>query len=152
MTRTVSKPYFLSLGSNIHPRSNMTKAVGLLKKEFQVKKVSSFYETAPVGPAGSKKFWNAAILIQSPLRRNQLIQKLRKLESRLGRKRNPKNRFLARPIDLDLLPQKGYRSFAFIMIPLAEIAASVRDSGTGKTFGEIAKGFRLGKNEIRTIT
>lgn len=130
----------------------MKRAVRLLKKEFKLKKISSFYETCPVGPAGPRKFWNAAAQIQSPLRPRDLLKKLRALETTLGRRRNPRNRFAPRTIDMDLLPQKGYRSQFFIMIPLAEIAAKKRDSKSGKEFGELAEKMVYPKDAIRKIT
>lgn len=113
---------YLSLGSNIRPQKNIPACVKLLSQEFKIKKISSIYETAPVGPAGTKKFWNLIAALSWRGGKKILTQKLRGIEKKLGRVRDPKNRFRPRTIDIDILPQKGYEKFAFIMIPLAEIA------------------------------
>ncbi len=78
--------FFLSIGSNIQPEKNVPACIVLLRKSFDVKKVSSVYETDPVGPAGDKKFWNLAAEIESVLPREKLIAEIRDLEEKLGRK------------------------------------------------------------------
>ncbi|MBI3314042.1 MAG: 2-amino-4-hydroxy-6-hydroxymethyldihydropteridine diphosphokinase [Candidatus Omnitrophica bacterium] len=135
--------FFLSLGSNIEPEKNIPRSLELLKKQLQVEKISSVYETEPVGPAGDKKFWNLALSIRSDDDRKTFGSNLRKLEEALGRKRDPVNKFLPRTIDIDLLPQPDYQNQAFIMIPLAEIAPRQKDPETGKTFEELAEVLRL---------
>ena len=128
--------FFLSIGSNIQPEKNVPACIVLLRKSFDVKKVSSVYETDPVGPAGDKKFWNLAAEIESVLPREKLIAEIRDLEEKLGRKRG-ENKFAPRSIDIDLLPQPGYQEQGFIMIPLAEIAPPAVDPETGKSFAEL---------------
>lgn len=134
--------FFLSLGSNIDPEENIPACLDLLKKEFSIQKVSSVYETEPVGPAGNQKFWNLALSLESDLARKVLTANLRRIEETLGRKRNPVDKFAPRTIDIDLLPQPDYQHQAFIMIPLAEIAPSEKDPETGKFFKELAKVLR----------
>lgn len=129
---------FISLGSNIQPRRNLPKAISILRKKFPVKNVSGLYETKPVGPAGQRKFWNAAVEVETKGPKNLLRRQLSRLEYTLGRRRNPGNKYAPRPIDLDLIPQKGYQKQAFIMVPLAEIAPRVIDRKTGKSFAALA--------------
>ena len=131
---------FLSIGSNVQPQKNIPACLEILKKKFSVKKISSIYETEPVGPAGNRKFWNLAVGLETGLDLKMLAATLRQIEETLGRKHDPADKFAARTIDLDILPQPGYQNQAFIMIPLAEIAGGQRDEETGKTFGEIAEG------------
>ncbi len=129
---------YLSLGSNIHPEQHIPASVEFLKQTFQIKKISSTYETTPVGPAGSETFWNLVAAIQTDDTRETLVVKLRRIEEIMGRVRS-ENKFAPRTIDIDILPQPEYQQHAFIMIPLAEIAPEEKDPETGKNFGELAK-------------
>lgn len=130
--------YFLSVGSNIHPKKNIPACLDLLRQEFSLTRVSSVYKTVPVGIENSPHFWNLALALKSSLSREKLNEKLRQIESRLGRIRDPKNKFAPRTIDLDILPQSGYLKHAFIMIPLAEIAPEGRDEETGENYKKAA--------------
>ena len=133
--------FYLSIGSNVHPESNIPACIRLLRETFDVKKISSVYETDPIGPAGDKKFWNLAAEIESVLSRENLIAEIRRLEEKLGRKREA-NKFAPRSIDIDLLPQPGYQEQGFIMIPLAEIAPETKDPETGKSFVGLEKSLK----------
>ena len=132
------KQFFLSLGSNIEPEKNIPSCIESLKKNLSVKKISSIYETDPVGPAGPLKFWNAVVEIESEETRGTLIATVRRIEEGLGRRRNPSDKFAPRPIDIDILPQADYQRHAFIIIPLAEIAPDAHDEETGKIFRDLA--------------
>ncbi len=115
------KLYFLSIGSNLRPSKNIPIALRKLKAHFHVKKISSVHVTKPVGPPGQKKFWNLALSFESGLKPATIRKRLREIESEMGRKRDPENKYAARIIDLDLLPQPGYKKLSFIMAPLVEI-------------------------------
>lgn len=132
------KLIYLSIGSNIQPEKNVPAAIELLKKAFPVTKISSIYETDPVGPTGKDKFWNLVLAIRSGDPAEILIKKLRGIEEELGRARS-ENKYAPRTIDIDVLPQAGYQQQAFIMVPLAEIAPEEKDAESGKSFGELAK-------------
>ncbi len=130
--------YFLSLGSNIEPERHMDACLAALQKQFHVLKVSSFYETDPIGPAGDQPFWNAVVWVESDDTPDSLTAKLREIEFSLGRRRESGNRFAPRTIDIDLLPQPEYQEQGFIIIPLAEIAPEETDPLSGKSFRELA--------------
>lgn len=132
---------FLSIGSNLQPEKHVPACIQLLQEKFPKLKISSIYETDPVGPAGSKKFWNLAAEIETALSKEDLRIELRQIEEQLGRRRNPSDKFAPREIDIDILPQPDYQSQAFIVIPLSEIAPHAKDEETGKTFGELARSF-----------
>ena len=144
--------YFLSIGSNLEPAKHIPACIAALKNEFTVKKISSVYETQPVGPTGPDLFWNLAAEIETPLEIEDTVKKLRKLEAELGRKRNPGNKFLPRTIDLDLLPQKDYQKQAFIMIPLAEISPRTLDPESGKSFQELAETLKSEGSFFRIVS
>lgn len=133
------KVYLLILGSNIEPKKNMPLARARLKAAFRDMLFSDFYETDPVGSAGTAKFWNAAGIIKTALSRDEVSVLLKKIESDLGRVRDPHNKFIPRTMDIDILPTEHWQEQAFIMVPLAEIAAEITDPETGKTFGELAR-------------
>ncbi|MDD5218183.1 MAG: 2-amino-4-hydroxy-6-hydroxymethyldihydropteridine diphosphokinase [Candidatus Omnitrophica bacterium] len=143
--------FFLSLGSNINPQINIPAAMQVLRESFTVRKISSVYETQPVGPAGKDNFWNLAVEIETTIDRTSLVKRLRDIETQLGRKRNPADKYAPRTIDIDLLPQPGYQKQAFIMLPLAEIAPQARDSATGENFSEIAERLRLQASSFRKV-
>ena len=128
---------FLSMGSNVEPEKNLPACLEKLKKKWRVLRVSSAYETDPVGPAGRSKFWNAAAEILTERDDAGLREELRTIEAELGRARSS-DKFASRTIDIDLLPQKDYQSQAFIVIPLAEIAAKEIEPETGRTYEELA--------------
>lgn len=143
--------FYLSIGSNVAPDINIPACLESLKKAFLLRRVSSIYETPPYGPSGEKKFWNAAVEITSSLDREALSRELSLLEDRHGRRREESNKFAPRTIDLDLLPRKGYQEFAFVMVPLAEIAPNEIDAETGETFLSIADKLREKAAAFRVI-
>lgn len=133
--------FWLSLGSNEEPQKHLPACVELLKKSFRVTAISSFYETKPVGMKTAAKFWNAAAVIQTPLAHDSVKKKITEIEARLGRRRDPQNKFSARAIDIDILPQPGYEKRAFCVVPLAEILPDAIDPVSGKPFRQLASAF-----------
>ena len=92
----------IGIGSNINPESNIQGALMILKKEVQVKGVSSWTKTTPIGITDQDDFINGAVKIYTTMKREKLIRYLKKLEDRLGRDRTlPK--FGPRVIDLDVI-------------------------------------------------
>ena len=145
------KSFFLSIGSNIEPEKNIPACLKLLKEKFRLEKVSSTFESDPVGPCKGQKFWNLAVEIETMLSAEKLRSALRKIEKALGRKRNPANKFDPRTIDLDLLPQADYQKLAFIIVPLAEIAPAVKDPETGKSWEDLAREINDSNRKLRKI-
>lgn len=149
---------YLSLGSNIRPARNIPACLEKLKEAFGVRKISSVYETSPVGPAGPKrrtKFWNLAVEIETFLSRPELPGKLRRLESALGRVRK-QGKFAPRPIDIDLILcrkwiQPGFHRLAFVLFPLAEIAPRLKPVGLKRSLAQLAFKFDDPRQEIRKI-
>lgn len=142
---------FLSIGSNIEPERHVPACIETLQKKFSVLKVSSIYETDPVGTPGAEKFWNAAAEIETDFDAEKLSAELRGIEMSLGRRRIPGNKFAPRTIDIDVLPQPGFQKQGFVMIPLAEIAPEEKDSETGRTFSELASALAGKKEKCRKV-
>ena len=143
--------YYLSLGSNLHSSHAVPACIKLLKENFSIKKISSIYETEPIGPAGGNAFWNLVVQIETGLNQKSLDQSLKKIEEMLGRKRDPHNKYAPRLIDIDILPQKDYDKLPFIIIPLAEISPEEKDPHTKKTFAELEKKFLEEKKNYKIV-
>ena len=95
---------YIGIGSNLGNRKeNIDRAVSALKRKvgIQVVKVSSVYETDPVGGPEQGRYLNGAIEIKTDLEPYYLLRVLNDIEDGLGRIRFEKNG--PRTIDLDLL-------------------------------------------------
>jgi 2-amino-4-hydroxy-6-hydroxymethyldihydropteridine diphosphokinase len=127
---------YLALGSNLgNRRNNIKKALGCLAKTklIKIEKVSKVYETLAVGGPAQGKFLNAAVKINTSLPPLLLLNTLKKIEKRLGRKKTI--RWGPREIDLDILlygnkvikmkdlviPHSRMFSREFVLRPLREI-------------------------------
>lgn len=95
---------YIGVGSNLGDREkNINSALGYLKgtEGIRLKRISSLYETEPVGGPPQGKFLNGAIAIETILSPRELLEKLKEIEGKLGRKRTVPNG--PRTIDLDIL-------------------------------------------------
>ena len=142
----------LGLGSNLGDREgNIRSALARLAAQpgIRVDKVSSLYETEPVGFADQPDFLNAVALLSTALSPRELLAVCLGIERELGRKRG--KRWGPRTIDIDLilyndvvlvtaeltLPHPRFHERCFVLVPLAEIAGDAPVSG-GKTAGQLA--------------
>lgn len=132
---------FLSMGSNMgDKKQNIDKAVSLLDshKEIKVLKISSYYETEPVGYTDQDWFLNIVVKISTDLDPYALLDYCHNIEQQLKRVR--KIHWGPRTIDLDILlydnvvnidevltiPHPRMKERAFVMIPLHEIAPNIK--------------------------
>lgn len=125
----------LSLGSNIGNRKeNLKKAVTHLESYgLKVIKLSSVYETEPIGFKDQDKFYNLVLTAEYPKDPVELLSEIHQIENKLGRVRKFKNS--PRTIDIDIItfndkkmnnedliiPHKEFMKRKFVLIPLAEI-------------------------------
>lgn len=131
---------YIGIGSNLGDRRKyIESAIQRLKetKGIEVRKVSSIYETDPVGGPIQGKYLNGAIEIETELGPRELLARLLNIETLLGRKRTVKNG--PRTIDLDILlfgdkkidepgleiPHPRMAGREFVMKPLKEIYESI---------------------------
>ena len=92
----------VALGSNIgEPKENLDLAVALLREATDLKKVSSYFVTKPVGFEDQPDFLNAVCIIESELPAMDLLSLLHGIEKAMGRER--KIKWGPRVIDLDLI-------------------------------------------------
>ena len=101
----------IALGANIgDPKENLDLAVALLREATDVKVVSNYYTTTPVGGPEQPDYLNAVCIIESELPAMDLLSLLHGIEKSLGRERI--QHWGPRTIDLDLIQYGGLLSKA----------------------------------------
>lgn len=92
----------IALGSNIgDPKENLDLAIGLMREATEVRAISSYYATKPVGYEDQPDFLNAICIVDSELPAMELLNMLQGIEKAMGRDRTIK--WGPRSIDLDLI-------------------------------------------------
>jgi 2-amino-4-hydroxy-6-hydroxymethyldihydropteridine diphosphokinase len=142
---------FISLGSNVgQKKENIMSAVTELRRTpgVRVERLSSLYETDPVGRTDQPRFLNAVVEIESDLAAEPLLKRLLEIEAALGRVRA--ERWGPRTIDLDLLlfgqerfsspaltvPHPRMAERRFVLEPLAELEPDLVLPGDDRTVRE----------------
>ncbi|MBL8541029.1 MAG: 2-amino-4-hydroxy-6-hydroxymethyldihydropteridine diphosphokinase [Betaproteobacteria bacterium] len=138
---------FLALGSNLDaPREQVVRGMAEIAAlpATRLLKRSSLYRTAPVGFLDQPDFINAVMMVETALAPHALLDGLLDIERRHGRVRDFPN--APRTLDLDLLlygdlvlhepgltlPHPRMHERAFVLQPLAEIAADTVIPGQGR--------------------
>lgn len=149
MTAGLNRRCWISIGSNIDRERSIRAAVAALRAEFGALVLSPVYETEPVGAAGAP-FLNLVAGIDSALAAGAIAARLRAIEDANGRVRGP-DRFAPRTLDLDLLtygeaagvidgvalPRDEVLNYAFVLGPLADVAADEVHPPTGRRYREL---------------
>lgn len=129
---------FVSVGSNVDPEKNVTRALRLLNHEVGIRAVSTFYRTPALNRPQDPPFINGVVEVGDALGPVDLKNLLQNIERAVGRERTA-DRYAPRTLDLDLLlygdqtiPHPDIRERPFVAIPLLELAPDliVPDSGT----------------------
>ncbi len=130
---------FLGLGANLGDRAaNIQHALAALKEKVTIRRLSSLYETEPVGFLDQPRFLNAVCQGETELAPGDLLHFVKEIEQSLGRRPAPLNH--PRPVDIDILlydeltldsteltiPHPRMKERAFVLVPLAEIAPDLR--------------------------
>ena len=140
---------YLSLGSNLEPTANLRDAIEALHRRFGTVVLSPVYRTRAIGFDGDD-FLNAAAVIETELDPEALNDWLHALEDVHGRDRSGP-RYGDRTLDIDIvlfddrvlsgpgnlrIPRPELQH-AFVLKPLADIAADVAVPGDGRTLAQL---------------
>ena len=134
----------ISLGSNLGDRVlNCKKALEEISGFAKILRVSSVYETEPVGNESQPDFINCAAEIETALSPYDLLGRLREIEEKLGRVRD--ERWGPRVIDIDIIfyddlvidteeltiPHVSAHARRFVLEPVCEISPMLVHPGFG---------------------
>ena len=157
---------WLSLGSNIRPCDNLRAALRLLRAACTLERCSPVYRTAPRGDPDQADFLNMAVRVSTAHTPSDFHHKvIQRIETCLGRERDPQNRNAARTIDIDIalwgdkafqfgkplrqVPDPDILRYAHVVLPLAALAPDLRHPLTGQTMSIIAS--QLGSAGIQRL-
>ena len=144
---------YLGLGSNLGNRQdNLDRALDFLSQRLRIEKVSSVYDTEPVGNINQPRFLNMVCQVYTRLAPSELLTLAKGIEKKLGRIFGKPN--APRPIDIDILfygdqvietpeliiPHPRLTERAFVLIPLDEIAPDLVHPVNGKAVNQLLKG------------
>ena len=148
------KRVYIGIGSNLGDREAcIRQAVDQLAslKDSRLDRISSLYDSDPVGLLDQPPFLNAVAALETELSPQQLLWNLNLIELRLGRVRA--RHWGPRTLDLDILfygnlvleepdlviPHPEVENRAFVLIPLNEIDPFLPHPRTGLVVSEMLK-------------
>ena len=156
---------WIGIGSNMGDRLGyVRRALGLMAAlpDTSFVRVSSVYDTEPVGVTGQPRFLNAVAELETELAPAELLNRLLAIEDVCGRFR--RDVWGPRTVDLDLLlyddlvvetetltvPHPWACERAFVLVPLAELEPGLTFPGQSETvsakvaaFGELGDSVKL---------
>lgn len=154
---------YLGLGSNLGDRrSNLLKTLQLLEERLTLERISSLYETRPLGYEEQPLFLNAVCRAATEIGPFQLLSVIKGIEVALGRAPSFPN--APRLIDVDILfygdliiespqlvvPHPRLEKRAFVLVPLAEIGPDLMHPISGRSIKDLASAVR-GREGVRKI-
>jgi 2-amino-4-hydroxy-6-hydroxymethyldihydropteridine diphosphokinase len=159
-------PAYLSVGSNVGERERAVLGVPRALEELGVgrrARISSLYETEPMGCAPMGLFMNAVVEFEPLLCPGDLLKRLQAMERQMGRTGGHDE---PREIDLDIValgdsvihsealtvPHAAYRDRAFVLIPLKEIAPNFTCPVTGRCIDDLIRSLSTGQRVVKVST
>jgi 2-amino-4-hydroxy-6-hydroxymethyldihydropteridine diphosphokinase len=153
MASSLVEPVYLALGTNLGDRAgNLRRALKGLPPGVTVLEGSPVYETPPWGVTDQPAFLNMVVRCRTSLPPLALLQRLKRLEKRLGRQ--PSVRYGPRLIDLDILfyadlvldtpqltiPHARLHERAFVLVPLCDLDPDFIHPRLGRTVRQLLAG------------
>ena len=154
---------YLGLGSNLGGRrQNIRRALQLLGQILSIERVSSLYETEPVGYEEQPPFVNAVCRVATEVGPFQLLSLVKGIEVAMGRVPSFTN--APRLIDIDILlygnliieapqliiPHPRLEERAFVLIPLFELDAALVHPLSGERISDLVARV-AGREGVRKI-
>ncbi len=159
---------YLGLGTNLGDRAaNLSQAIRRLAAAVTILRQSSVYESAPLHVADQPDFLNMVVMGETALSPHDLLRAIKAIEAEMGRDLSPNaQRFGPRPIDIDIvlaahvanphtpadyivvdapdltIPHPRMAERAFVLYPLLELDADLRDPLTGDPLSHRLDGVR----------
>ena len=129
---------YIAIGSNLaSPLEQVNAAVKALGEipQSKIVAVSSFYRTPPLGPQDQPDYLNAAVILETELGPEELLDNTQRIELQQGRVRKAE-RWGPRTLDLDIMlfghetinterltvPHYDMKNRGFMLWPLFEVA------------------------------
>lgn len=140
---------YISIGSNLEREANICACLQQLQQDFNKLQYSSVYETEALGFTGNA-FYNLVASFETQFSVDALEQYLKQLEVKQGRVRTGE-KFSDRSLDVDLLlydelilqptrnlPHSDILQYAFVLIPLAQLAPNAKHPQIQQTYQQLA--------------
>lgn len=138
---------YVALGANLgEARAALAEAQARLQQPgIRVRRRARLYRSAPVGPQDQPAFFNTVVEVETDLHPDALLARLKDIEETMGRTKTV--RWGPRVIDLDIvlygdaevaedhlvIPHREMANRAFVLAPLADLAADRAVPGLGLT-------------------
>lgn len=165
MEKQIARAY-LSLGSNLGDRIEILRQAlaKLNQKAGDVVKLSSVYETEPVGFHSKDQFLNICIELHTSYDPFELLAITNNIEHELGRKKEKNNVYESRTLDIDVIlfndltietevlsvPHPRFQERLFVLIPLNDIAKDLVVPQFNMTIGELLNNIQS-KHSIKQL-
>jgi 2-amino-4-hydroxy-6-hydroxymethyldihydropteridine diphosphokinase len=135
---------YLGLGSNVDAERNLRLALDEIRRAYGEVGVSPVYESAPIGFDGPD-FMNLVVALETDDSPERIAERMESIHRLAGRRRE-QGRFVARPLDIDILlyddlmqetpprlPRHDVLDYAFVLRPLVDLAPALVHPATGRT-------------------
>lgn len=157
---------YIGFGSNLGDRlNNCRNAIRALAAlpPCSLLKISSFYETSPVGLVEQPAFINGVVLLETAEDAHWLLRQMLEIENTFGRIRTLK--WGPRSIDLDLLffddqiintpelsvPHPSLHERRFVLEPLNEVAPDFCHPSLGKSVADLRNDLKDGDQRVEVL-